>query len=128
MIATSLAREGRTYQLAHESRLLSISLLRGDQVEVAVMAARHGSAANKFDELNFGVQQWSDVPALRDCGAVMWCSLEQEHSVGDAVLCVGEVQWVTSGSRDAGPLLRFGGRYHAMGDLLEVADELPYPL
>lgn len=128
MIATSLASSSRTYQLAHESGYFSVSFLRNDQADVAALTARHGSSSDKFEELNLEAQEWSSVPALRDCGAVLWCSIEQEHRVGDSILCVAQVRWSEPGSADGNPLLRFGGQYHEMGPRVEVSGELPYPL
>ena len=128
MIATSLSRTSKTYGLAHQSKRFSISLIREDQADIAVLAARRGATVDKFRELNLGIQQWSDVPALKDCGAVLWCSIEQECPVGDYVLCVGRVQMAADGPRGRGPLLRFDGRYHRSGEQLAVTDESSYPL
>lgn len=128
MISTSLSHTSRTYQLAHESKVFSASLLRIDQSEVAITAARRPTTTDKFSELNFAVQEWSNVPALADCGTVMWCALEQEHEVGDYVLCVGRILKVDAGATEEDPLLRFAGHYHAMGRRLETANETPYPL
>lgn len=127
MIATSMARTSHTYQLAHDSQRLSISFLRDDQADVATSAARHLTTSDKFHELSLATQERSGVPALLNCGAVLWCSVEQEHAVGDSVLCVGRVISVTSAS-DKEPLLRFGGHYHALGASVEAPGELPYPL
>ncbi|HEY5303631.1 MAG TPA: flavin reductase family protein [Acidimicrobiales bacterium] len=128
MIATSLSRTSRTYELAHRSRHFSISLLRDDQTDVAVLAARRGTTSDKFEELGIDIRERTDVPALADCGAVLWCSIEQECPVGDYVLCIGRVEEAVDGDRGAGPLVRLGGRYHAMGKELDVADESSYPL
>jgi flavin reductase (DIM6/NTAB) family NADH-FMN oxidoreductase RutF len=128
MISTSLAGSSRTYQLAHQSGQFSISFLRANQADVAALTAHHGSTPDKFEELGVGTQEWSGVPALEDCGAVLWCSIEQEHRVGDSFLCVARVQWSTPGSPEGVPLLRFGGQYHEMGDRVQVSGELPYPL
>ena len=68
------------------------------------------------------------MPALEDCGAVLWCSIEQECPVGDYVLCIGRVEEAADGSRGQGPLIRFAGRYHATGEQLNVVDESLYPL
>ena len=128
MIATSLSRTSKTYELAHRSRQFSISLIRDDQANIAVLAARRGATIDKFRELDIGIQQWSDVPALEDCGAVLWCSIEQECPVGDYVLCVGHVHMATEGPGGKSPLLRFDGRYHRSGERLAVTDESSYPL
>jgi flavin reductase (DIM6/NTAB) family NADH-FMN oxidoreductase RutF len=128
MIATSLARSSLTYQLAHESGLFSISFLRNTQADIAALTAQHGSTPDKFLELDIAAVEWLGVPALEDCGAVLWCSIVQEHTVGDSVLCVAKVQWSTPGSSGGNPLLRFGGRYHEMGERVDAAGELPYPL
>ena len=128
LVAASLSQFSRTYQLAHESGYFSVSFLRDDQVDVAVSAAKRGVTTDKFVELGLGVLEWNGVPALADCGAVVWCSIEQEHPVGDSVLCVGQIRWSTPGSSDGAPLLRFGGRYHALGRGIDAANESPYPL
>lgn len=128
MISTSLAHMSRTYELAHESRAFSVSLLRDDQSDVAVRAAIHCRNADKFEELSLDVQSWSDVPALRDCGVVVWCSVQQEMTVGDYVVFIGRVEHaIVRANGTAGPLVRFGGAYHEVGERLEI-DETPYPL
>jgi flavin reductase (DIM6/NTAB) family NADH-FMN oxidoreductase RutF len=128
MIATSLALSSRTYELAHEAGFFSVSLLRDEQTGLAVAAAERATTKDKFGEFNLDSQQWHDVPALADCGAVLWCSLEQQHPVGNYMLCVGRIVKATLGTNRADSLIRFGGRYHAMGDPLDNAGESPYPL
>ncbi len=49
---------------------------------MAVLAARRGTTTDKFHQLGLAIQERSDVPALEDCGAVLWCSIEQECPVG----------------------------------------------
>jgi flavin reductase (DIM6/NTAB) family NADH-FMN oxidoreductase RutF len=128
MISTSLSHKSTTYQLAHRSKAFSISLLRDDQANVAAEAGRHGTTPDKFSELNLDAQRWSDVPALADCAAVMWCSIEQECVVGDYIMCIGLIQSVKIGSQDGHSLLRYAGRYHAMGNQLDDVDVSSYPL
>lgn len=127
MVSTSLSRSSKTYELAHQSKAFSISLLRSDQAEIAAVAGRHGVTSDKFAELDIAVKTWSDVPALAD-SAVLWCSIEEECPAGDYVVCVGRIQEVSAGSREGRPLLRYDSQYHAMGDPLEVAEESTYPL
>jgi flavin reductase (DIM6/NTAB) family NADH-FMN oxidoreductase RutF len=128
MISTSLSRSSKTYELAHKSTAFSISLLRADQAGIAAIAGKHGTTSDKFAELNIDAQRRSEVPALEDCGAVIWCSIHQEIPVGDYVLCVGRIDSVSVGSQTPGPLLRFAGRYHAMGNQLDDVDASSYPL
>lgn len=128
MISTSLSQTSTTYQLAHRSKAFSISLLRDDQADVAGHAGKHGTTSDKFSELHLDAQRWSDVPALADCAAVMWCSIEQECVVGDYILCIGRIQSVMVGARDGHSLLRYAGRYHAMGEQLDDVDVSSYPL
>ena len=123
-----IALSSRTYELAHEVGFFSVSVLRDEQAGLAVPAAEKATTKDKFGESNLDSQQWHNVPALADCGAVLWCSLEQQHPVGNYVLCVGRIVKATLGTNRADSLIRFGGRYHAMGDPLDVAGESPYPL
>jgi flavin reductase (DIM6/NTAB) family NADH-FMN oxidoreductase RutF len=128
MISTSLSRSSMTYELAHKSGFFSISLLRDDQASVAASAGRRGATKDKFSELDLLAVMRSEVPALEDCNAVMWCSIEQECAAGDYVVCVGRIEKVTAGSKVGPPLLRYEGRYHAMGEQLETTEESTYPL
>lgn len=128
MISTSLSRTSKTYELAHQSKTFSISLLRDDQVDVAIAAGSHGNTVDKFSELELDTQRWSDVPALADGDAVMWCSLEQECPVGEHVLCIGRIESVAVRSTDGHPLIRFDRRYRAMGDPIGDLDASTYPL
>ena len=128
MISTSLSRKSKTYELAHQSKIFSISLLRDDQVGTAMAAGSHGATSDKFAELELATQRWRDVPALADCDAVMWCSLEEECPVGEYVLCVGRVESVAVLPTGGRPLIRFDRRYRAMGDPVGDVDTSTYPL
>lgn len=127
MVATSLALSSRTYEIAHRAGTFSLSLLRYDQDGLAVAAARRALTSDKFSDLSLDVRWWNDVPALSDCGAILWCVIDQEHVVGDHVLCVGRVR-AAHGESTTVPLLRFGGGYHATGERTPALDDAPYPL
>jgi flavin reductase (DIM6/NTAB) family NADH-FMN oxidoreductase RutF len=128
MVSTSLSRSSKTYELAHQAGAFSISLLRDSQADIAAVAGKHSNTPDKFAELGLDVQQRSDVPALGDADTVMWCVIEHESPVGDYVLCVGRIESVAVKTADGSPLLRYEGRYHAMGDPLGSLDVSPYPL
>jgi flavin reductase (DIM6/NTAB) family NADH-FMN oxidoreductase RutF len=128
VVATSLALSSRTYDIAHRAGAFSLSLLREDQDELAVAAARRATSSDKFSDLSLDVRWWNDVPALSDCGAVLWCSIDQEHVVGDHVVCVGGVHAAYGGLSDASALLRYAGGYHAVGRRTPAVDDAPYPL
>ena len=127
-VATPLARSSSAYRMAHASGMFSLSLLRDDQAEVAVLASRHHTSDDKFSEIGLEATSWFNVPALLDCGTVLWCSLTRESLVGNSVVCVGTVQHVTRVADAAAPLLRSGHAYHSLGAALDVIDESTYPL
>jgi flavin reductase (DIM6/NTAB) family NADH-FMN oxidoreductase RutF len=127
-ISTSLSRTSKTYELAHKSKAFSISLLRDDQAGIAVIAGKHGTTPDKFSELDIEVRDSSGIPAMEDADTVMWCTIEQECTVGEYVLCVGRIESVAVKSSDGGPLLRYEGRYHALGGQLANVDASSYPL
>jgi len=128
MIATPLGLGSRTYDLAHRAGAFSISLLRDDQDLIAVQAARAAISEDKFNDLSIAVQIWNDVPAMADCGSVLWCSIEEEYAVHDHVICVGRIRAANRGEAPGVPLLRHQARYYATGELCPAIDDATYPL
>ena len=127
-VVTPLARSSSAYQLAHSSGMFSLSLLRDDQAKVAVLAARHHSSGDKFTVLGLAIESWFNVPALADCGTILWCELTGEVASGNQVVCVGTVKKVSTPAQGSRPLLRSEGAYRSLGAAIDVADESPYPL
>lgn len=128
IIATPLGLSSRTYDLAHRAGAFSVSLLREDQDGIAVEAARPARSVDKFTDLSISVQLWNGVPAMVDCGSVLWCSIEEELVVGDHMVCVGRVRAARGGSGSGAALLRFQRRYFATGVQRPAVDDAEYPL
>jgi len=125
LVATPLATTSRTLALVRESGTFTLSLLADDQAEVAVRASRR-SEHDTFAEQGIPLLDDARGPAVAGASLVLWCALESAIETGASVLCLGRVEGSRAGERE--PLLRFGRRYRALGEAVEVAEEARYPL
>ena len=108
LVGISIARQAAFHELLREAGGFAVSLLAGDQIELAQHFARgvppiamwHGVA----------VRESARGPLLD--GAVGWleCGLGSELEAGDHTFFLGRVERVEPGL-DKPPLLRLGGDY-----------------
>ena len=110
LVGISVWRQAAFHELLREAGGFAVSLLAGDQIEVARHFARgvppiamwHGLAVREGDRGPFFD------------GAVGWlqCELGGELEAGDHTLFLGRVERVEQGA-DKPPLLRLGGDYRS---------------
>src|SRR5262249_59447538 len=86
LVATPFARTSRTLALVRNRGAFSISVLAGDQAELAVRAART-SEGDKFVEQSIPVVDDDLAPGVAGAALVLWCTLESTSGAGDSVLC-----------------------------------------
>jgi flavin reductase (DIM6/NTAB) family NADH-FMN oxidoreductase RutF len=124
LLATPLAAGSRTGLLARESGEFSVSVLTGEQAEVAVRAAR-ASDGDKFAEQDLPVADppaGFAAPGIAGSVVVYWCRVEDVAGA----LVVGRVEESSAGGGE--PLVRFRRRYRTLGVEVAVAEEAAYPL
>ncbi len=91
-LAVALHPGSRTTALVRLSGWFSVSVLRDDQVDLAMRAGKGGGGDDKFAHLGAAVVVGpASTPALADAAAVVWCRVVDESEVGDHRLFVGEV-------------------------------------
>jgi len=130
-VVVSLATASRTGKAALASGELSVSVLGGDQEEIAVRVARHSDVPDKFADL--GIQTTSvdgfAAPALAGVTAC-WGRVVDTVPTGDHVLVllrVEHVQLASGADSASGALIRLGRSYTSAHPGATPADE-PYPL
>ncbi len=121
-----------TTALVRASGRFSLSILRDDQLDVAMRAGRGGDADDKFAQLGLPTVEGPEhTPALADSLAVVWCRVADERPVGDHVLFLGEVEaWDRRAldDPDAAPaLVRHRRRYASIGPWLSEDAPEGYP-
>jgi 3-hydroxy-9,10-secoandrosta-1,3,5(10)-triene-9,17-dione monooxygenase reductase component len=119
LLAIALHPGSRTTALVRSSGWFSVSVLREDQLDLAIRAGTGGGGADKFAHLGQAVALGpAATPALADAAAVLWCRVVDEAGSGDHRLFIGEVAaWDRSGlDTDPRPaLVRHQRRYASIG-------------
>jgi flavin reductase (DIM6/NTAB) family NADH-FMN oxidoreductase RutF len=108
LVGISVAHQAAFHELLREAGGFAVSLLAGDQLELAQHFARGVPPIAMWQGVAF---RESDRGPLLD-GAVGWleCELGGELEAGDHTLFLGRVERAEPGV-DAPPLLRLGGDY-----------------
>lgn len=108
LVGISVARQAAFHELLREAGGFALSLLAGDQLELAQHFARGVPPIAMWHGLD--VRESSRGPLLD--GAVGWleCELGGQLEVGDHTFFVGRVERVEPGPEKP-PLLRLGGDY-----------------
>lgn len=109
LVGVAVSRQAAMHELLREAGGFALSLLAGDQEDVAQHFARgvppfahwHGIATRAGAE---------GAPLIDDALGWLECRLEAEHDAGDHTLFVGEVLGTERG-RAAPPLVYLGQRY-----------------
>ena len=110
LVGISIGRQAAFHELLREAGGFAVSLLGGDQVELAQHFARGVPPIAMWQGI---AVHDSDRGPLLD-GAVGWlqCELGGELEAGDHTLFLGRVERVEPGA-DKPPLLRLGGDYRS---------------
>ena len=108
LVGISVARQAAFHELLREAGGFAVSLLAGDQLELARHFARGVPPIAMWPGI--AVRESSRGPLLD--GAVGWleCELGSELPAGDHTFFLGRVERAEPGS-DKPPLLRLGGDY-----------------
>ena len=108
LVGISVAHQAAFHELLREAAGFAVSLLAGDQLELAQHFARGVPPIAMWPGI--AVRESSRGPLLE--GAVGWleCELGGELPAGDHTFFVGRVERVEPGT-DKPPLLRLGGDY-----------------
>ena len=108
LVGISVARQAAFHELLREAGGFAVSLLAGDQLELARHFARGVPPIAMWPGI--AVRESSRGPLLD--GAVGWleCELGSELPAGDHTFFLGRVERAEPGS-DKPPLLRLGGEY-----------------
>jgi flavin reductase (DIM6/NTAB) family NADH-FMN oxidoreductase RutF len=113
LVGVAVSRQAAMHELLREAGGFALSLLAGDQEDVAQHFARgvppfahwHGIATREGAE---------GAPLIDDALGWLECRIEAEHGAGDHTLFVGEVLGTERG-RAAPPLVYLGQRYISLG-------------
>ena len=107
-VGISVARQAAFHELLREAGGFAVSLLAGDQLELAQHFARGVPPIAMWHGL--AVRESGRGPLLD--GSVGWleCELGEELAAGDHTFFLGRVERVEPGA-DKPPLLRLGGDY-----------------
>lgn len=128
-LAVALHPGSRTCRLVEERGAFSISVLRADQLELAMASGRGGSSTDKFAELGVETLESNALPGtpgIADAAYVIWCRVVDRHATGDHRLFVGEVVAFAGPGTDR-PLLRHRRRYAELGGWLSDTAPEGYP-
>lgn len=128
-LAVALHPGSRTCRLIEQRGAFSVSVLRADQLELAMAAGRGGSSADKFAELGVETLESGELPGtpgLADAAYVIWCRVVERLATGDHRLFVGEVVSFAGHGADR-PLLRHRRRYADLGAWLSDTAPEGYP-
>lgn len=131
-LAVALHPGSTTCRLIESSGAFSVSVLRADQLDVAVAAGRSAPGTDKFAALGLATRDCAEqpgVPALADAAFVAWCRVTDRLPTGDHVLLVGEVVAFVpvTGEVVPPPLMRHQRRYVSLGASLTDAAPDGYP-
>ncbi|MBX3030224.1 MAG: flavin reductase [Chloroflexi bacterium] len=136
-LAVAIHPGSTTCRLVEATGRFSISVLRADQVAVAVAAGHGASGTDKFATLGLATRETDllpGVPALADASSIAWCRVTDRLPTGDHVLFVGEVvafappvTAAEAGGLEDVPLLRHQRRYAALGSWLSDTGLDGYP-
>ena len=109
-VGISIGRQAAFHELLREAGGFAVSLLAGDQIELAQHFARGVPPIAMWEGV--AVREGARGPLLD--GAVGWleCELSGELEAGDHTFFIGRVQHVEPGL-DKPPLLRLGGGYRS---------------
>jgi 3-hydroxy-9,10-secoandrosta-1,3,5(10)-triene-9,17-dione monooxygenase reductase component len=101
--------EARTLPIVRESRRFAINVLSSTQEELAGVFASKLPETEKLDGVAHHLV--GQMPIID--GTLAWavCELRELIAGGDHTIVIGEV--TSMGLGDGGPLLWYGGRYHA---------------
>jgi flavin reductase (DIM6/NTAB) family NADH-FMN oxidoreductase RutF len=129
-IVVALTATSRTAQAVLSTRELSVSLLSSGQGEIAVRAAKHGDAADKFADVGIKtvtMAPWS-APAVAGTTA-FWGRVVATVPTGDHTLIVVRVEEVLlpQSTKTPGALIRYQRTYTAVTPATHPVDER-YPL
>ncbi len=110
LVGISVARQAAFHELLREAGGFAVSLLAGDQLQLAQHFARGVPPIAMWDGV--GVRASARGPLLD--GAVGWleCGLDGEQDAGDHTFFLGRVESAEPGV-DKPPLLRLGGDFRS---------------
>lgn len=110
LVGISIGRQSPFHELLRDSGGFAVSLLAGDQVELAQHFARGVPPIAMWERV--GTREGTRGPLLD--GAVGWleCELAGETAAGDHTFFLGRVERAEEG-RDALALVRYGGEYRS---------------
>ena len=110
LVGISISRQAALHELLRASGGFAVSLLSGEQRDLAQHFARGVPPIAMWH----GVEVLAGVRGPRLAAAVGWleCELAGEHEAGDHTFFVGRVERAEPGA-DATPLIRLGGDYRA---------------
>jgi flavin reductase (DIM6/NTAB) family NADH-FMN oxidoreductase RutF len=108
LVGFAVRRDAALHELLREAGGFGVSLLAGDQAEVAAHFARGAPPIVHWHGID--VREGSDPPQLE--GALGWltCGLAAEHRTGDHTFFVGDVLLAEPGQGERG-LVWVDGRY-----------------
>ena len=117
LISFNLMKDGSSADDMQQLPYFAIHILRNDQAKISEHFAQPDIASHEqFESMNYEYSK-ENVPVLKDCLAVMVCSLHDIISAGDHSLILGKVIHANV-INPAKPLLYFQRSYHEVGDIL----------
>lgn len=94
----------------------AVNLLSEGQVEASEVFASH--LADKFERVAWHRTRDGYV-LLEGCLAAIKCERETTHEAGDHTIILGRVHGIEGLTNETGPLLRYRGAYHGIGEVVE---------
>lgn len=120
LILWSIAQTSRSLAAFDAATNFAVHILREDQVELSRrLASPH---MDKFAGLETS-PGLGGAPLLPDCAARLECSVYGRHPAGDHTIYVARVEKLQS-DPSARPLVYHGGRYAALADQTDNANDL----
>jgi flavin reductase (DIM6/NTAB) family NADH-FMN oxidoreductase RutF len=130
-IAVALHPGSRTAALVRRTGELSVSILAGDQLEVAVRAGRSAPGPDKLVGTGIPAVEPPEgfvSPGVAGSIAILWARVVQEIDTGDHRLVVAEVVEHRALAPSGSQLLRVDRRYAALGGWLSDTAPDGYPV
>lgn len=94
-----------------------VNILAADQKPLSDLFAQHGEHAGPMAGAPYRIGSMG-VPILE--GVMGWaeCRVEERYAGGDHIIVIGRVEEMAIERPEAGPLLFYSGKYHAVGGTL----------
>jgi flavin reductase (DIM6/NTAB) family NADH-FMN oxidoreductase RutF len=112
LVGVAVGKANALHEVLRAAGAFGISLLRGDQADVAARFALGMPPASLWDSVDVRVGA-TGAPLLADALGWLECRVHAEHGVGDHTLFVGEVVEAAEGKPGPGLVYREHG-YHAV--------------